>query len=84
MDDDVNSPVPQLKSVISPWRLELLDAVADTVQAGQRRAFAVAWTDIAFVQRSVAQIVQIQLAQLLTQGARHLSTSNSRRPINAR
>lgn len=84
MCDDVNLPVPQEKSLVPQWYPEPLYAVSDKVQTRRRRAFAAVWTDIAFVQRSVAQIVQVQLAQLLTNGTRHLSTSNSRRPINVR
>lgn len=76
MGDDVNLLVPQAKSLVSQWYPVLLDAVSDKVQTGRRHAFAAVSTGTTFV--------QVQLAKLLTHGTRHLSTSNSRRPINAR
>jgi len=76
MSDDVNLLVPQAKSLVSQWYPELLDAVSDEVQTGRRRAFAAVSTGTTFV--------QVQLAQLLTHGTRHLSTNKSRRPINGR
>jgi len=84
MEGAVNLPVPQEKSLVPQWYPELLDAVSDKIQTGRRRAFAAVRTDFAFVQRSAAQIVQVRLAQFVTRDTHHLSTSNSRRPINAR